>query len=475
MAEKGFLEQLNEKDGKPESFQPEHFEKVKKSNLKYYVIVLTLIVGIVGAFYVFNQPVVMIDLVGLSENDAALWATNNHVQLIYTDVYNDDVDLGDIVSQSIPEATKLNKSDAVELTVSMGIDPNKVIPLPVFDSLWTKSTIISWIEENHISNYQFVSIEDEVASDSTLLNFSTESESTDSIKRSELIVFNIATQPQKVMITMIDLLNMSQTQAVGWASTNDLETVVKTAYSSNVDKGKVISQDILAGTSIESGSTVTLVISKGPAIQIADFQTMSMAEAKQWAVQNNIQLNTDSKYHMTIPSNQLISQSLASGSWVATGSKIQLVYSLGNKLSITDYVDLPVSQLESFVSSQNELGAKLKLSITYQYSNVTSINRIVYIAYRDSKIAIDSQIEVIVSLGRLVKMPDLSLLVSTDAESLALEVIRACENSGLTCKVSYVITEDSNKANTVIYQSVEPNEYISNSVLVEVKIARLAD
>ena len=117
MAEKGFLEQLNEKDGKPESFQPEHFEKVKKSNLKYYVIVLTLIVGIVGAFYVFNQPVVMIDLVGLSENDAALWATNNHVQLIYTDVYNEDVDLGDIVSQSIPEATKLNKSDAVELTV----------------------------------------------------------------------------------------------------------------------------------------------------------------------------------------------------------------------------------------------------------------------------------------------------------------------------------------------------------------------
>jgi eukaryotic-like serine/threonine-protein kinase len=475
MSEKGFLEQLDKKESKPESFQPEHFERVKKSNFKYYFLGLLLIVVVFGAFYIYNQPVIMINMTGMNENDATLWANKNDVQLIYTDVYSEDEALGKVVSQSIPESTKLNKSDVVKLTVSMGIDPDKVIPLPVFDSLWTKTAIISWIEENHVSNYQFVSIEDEAANDSTLLDFFTESDSTDSIKRSDLIVFNIAAQPEKVMITVIDLLNMSQTQAVSWASANELETVVKTAYSSTVDKGKVISQDALVGSSIEGGSTVTLIISKGPAIKIIDFQTTSMAEAKQWAVQNNIQLNTDSKYHMTIPSNKLISQSLAIGSWVATGTKIQLVYSLGNKLSIADYVDQPISQLESFVSSQNEQGAKLKLSITYQYSNVTSVNRVVYIEHRDTNISIDSKIEVIVSLGRLIKMPDLRIIESVNAESLALEVIQTCENSGLTCKISYVTTEDSEKANTVVYQSVEPNEYISNSILVEVKIAKLAD
>jgi hypothetical protein len=148
---------------------------------------------------------------------------------------------------------------------------------------------------------------------------------------------------------------------------------------------------------------------------------------------------------------------------------------LGNKLSIADFVNQPISQLESFVTNQNELGAKLKLAITYQYSNVTSINRIVYIEHRDTKISMDSEIEVIVSLGRLVKMPDLSLLASTDADTLALDVIEACEISGLTCKISFITTADPDLANTVVYQSVEPNVYISNSVLVEVHIAKLAD
>jgi serine/threonine-protein kinase len=475
MSEKGFLEQLDKKESKPESFQPEHFERVKKSNLKYYFLGLLLIVVVFGAFYIYNQPVIMISMIGMNENDATLWANKNDVQLIYTDVYSDSEESGKVISQSIPAQTYLNKTDIVELTVSLGVDPDKVISLPQFDSQWSKSAIIAWIEENHISNYQFVSIVDEEAPESTLLNFSMESDSPDTIKRSDLIVFNIATQPEAVVITMSDLLNLSQAQAENWALTNGIETIIKTAYSSSVDKGKVISQEIMAGSIIESGSTVVLVISKGPAVKIVDFQTLSMAEAKQWATQNNIQLVTDTKYHLTISANKLISQSLTAGTWVASGSKVQLLYSLGNKLSITDYVNQPISQLESFVSSQNELGAKLKLSITYQYSNVTSINRVVYIEHRDTKISIDTEVEVIVSLGRLVQMPDLSLLVSNDADSLALKVIEACETSGLTCKVSYVTTEDSEKANTVVYQSVEPDEYISNSVLVEVHIAKLAD
>lgn len=475
MSEKGFLEQLNEKGNKPESFEPEHFEKVKKSKLKYYIVGLLLIVSVVGALYIFNQPVVMIDMIGLSENDAMLWANKNDIQLVFVDVYSETEEAGAVISQSIPSQTHVSKTDIVELTVSMGMDPNKVISLPQFDNLWTKSAIIAWIEDNHISNYQFISIVDDTATDNSLLDFSTENGSLDTMKRSEPILFNIATHPEAVVVTMSDLLNLSQAQAENWAVTNGIETVIKTAFSSSVDKGKVISQDILAGSAIESGSTVVLVISKGSAIKIPDFQTLSSAEAKQWATQNNIQITTDTKYHMTIPANKLISQSLTVGTWVASGSKVQLVYSLGNKLSIADFVNQPISQLESFVTSQNELGAKLKLAITYQYSNVTSINRIVYIEHRDTKIGMDSEIEVIVSLGRLVKMPDLSLLASTDADTLALDVIETCEISGLTCKISFITTADPDLANTVVYQSVEPNVYISNSVLVEVHIAKLED
>jgi eukaryotic-like serine/threonine-protein kinase len=475
MSEKGFLEQLNDKGGKPESFQPEHFEKVKKSNHKNYFIGILLISGIFGVFYLLNRPVVMIDMVGMNKNDAMLWADNNEIQFIYTDFYNDTTETGKVISQSVPNQTKLNKASVVELTISKGIDPDKIISLPLFDNSWNKASIIAWIEENHISNYQFISVVAEGVNDSTLLDFFVESKDTNTLKRSDRIVFNIATQPVKTMITMSDLSNLSQAQVENWALTNGIETIIKTAYSNSVDKGKVISQDIMTGANIESGSTVLLVISRGPAIKIVDFQTFSPFEAKQWASQNNIQLTSETKYHMTIPTNKLISQSISLGTWVASGSKINVVYSLGNKLSITDFVNQPLSQLESFVINQNSLGAELSLHITYQYSNVTSVNRVVYIEYRDTKINIDSEIEVIVSLGGLVKMPDLSLLESTDAEYLALEVIKLCETSGLTCKVSYVTTEEPELANEVIYQSIEPNVYISDSILVEVHITKLID
>jgi beta-lactam-binding protein with PASTA domain len=475
MSEKRFLDQLNEKENKPESFEPEHFERVKKSRLKYFFYGLLLISSIIGALYMFNRPTVMVDMIGLNENDALLWANKNDVQLVFMKDYSETAATGTVISQSIMPQTALHKSDIVELTVSLGIDPDKLITLPSFDSQWSKSDIVGWIEDNHITNYQFVSAEDETAVEDSLIGFSTENGSLDSIKRSDQIVFTIASQPEIIMITMDNLVSMSQTQAENWALTNGIKSVIKTAYSNSVDKGKVISQDISAGSAIESGSTVVLVISNGPAIKIADFQTLSVSEAKQWATQNNIQLSIETKYHMSIPSGKLISQSVIAGTWVSTGTKIQMVYSLGNKLSIADFVNQPISELESFVASQNELGAKLKLSVIYQYSNVTSINRIVYIGHRDTKIGIDTEIDVIVSLGRLVKMPDLSLLKSTDAEILALEVIETCEVNGLTCKILYVTTEEAESANTVVYQSVEPNVYISNSVLVEVHIAKLAD
>lgn len=475
MSEKGFLDQLNEKENKPESFEPEHFEKVNKSKLKYYIFGIMLLLSIVGGIYILNRPTVMVDMIGLNENDALLWANKNDVQLVFMEDFSETAAAGTVISQSILPQTALHKSDIVELTVSLGIDPDKMITLPPFDNQWSKSDIVGWIEENHISNYQFVSVADEIAVEDSLINFSTENGSLNSIKRSEQIVFTIASQPQITMITMDNLVSMSQTQAENWALTNGIQTVVKTAYSNSVDKGKVISQDISAGSAIESGSTVVLIISNGPAIKIADFQTLSASEAKQWATQNNIQLSIETKYHMSIPSGKLISQSVSAGTYVSSGTRIQMVYSLGNKLSIADFVNQPISELESFVSSQNELGAKLKLSIIYQYSNVTSINRIVYIEHRDTKIGIDSELEVIVSLGRLVKMPDLSLLSSEDAETLALDVIERCESVGLTCKIIYVTTDDLQSADTVIYQSIEPNAYISNSVLVEVHIAKLAD
>ncbi|MFV0465109.1 MAG: Stk1 family PASTA domain-containing Ser/Thr kinase [Lachnospiraceae bacterium] len=110
---------------------------------------------------------------------------------------------------------------------------------------------------------------------------------------------------------------------------------VTSEYSSSVDSGDVISQTPTAGSTLNKGDSVSLVVSQGEesisvpyVINMSEAEAISTLEAAGLVVSNN-----STEYNDSVPDGEVISQSISSGSLVERGTKIKLVISLGAKIN----------------------------------------------------------------------------------------------------------------------------------------------
>ena len=71
-------------------------------------------------------------------------------------------------------------------------------------------------------------------------------------------------KPKKDMVKLKDLKNMSLDEAQKYAKDNGLTLQINQEYSDDVDKDAIISMNPKAGSKVEKGSTISIVVSKGP-------------------------------------------------------------------------------------------------------------------------------------------------------------------------------------------------------------------
>ncbi len=102
-------------------------------------------------------------------------------------------------------------------------------------------------------------------------------------------------------------------------------------YSSIVASGRVISQTPEAGEDVNEGDTVTIVISQGvESVQVPDIEGKSKSAAKSALESVGLKLGTVTKeYSDTVSKGKVISQGIASGKYVDSGTKVSVVISLG--------------------------------------------------------------------------------------------------------------------------------------------------
>ncbi len=130
-------------------------------------------------------------------------------------------------------------------------------------------------------------------------------------------------------------------------------------YSSTVHSGNVISSHPTTGASTPPGSTVDLVVSKGPApvaVPQVVGQTQTAATAALAAV--GFKTSATAAYSTTVISGKVVSQSPASGTAVP-GSTVSLVVSKGPPpVTVPDVVDMHQAQAEAALRA-----AGLKVSV----------------------------------------------------------------------------------------------------------------
>ena len=136
--------------------------------------------------------------------------------------------------------------------------------------------------------------------------------------------------PGPTMVTVPNVVN--QTQAAATTAIQAAQLLVGTISqrsSTTVAAGSVISQSPAAGSSLASGSAVSLVVSTGP-VAVPDVVNRTQAAATTALTGAGLALGAVSQQSSaTVPSGSVISQNPAAGTGVAAGSAVALVVSTG--------------------------------------------------------------------------------------------------------------------------------------------------
>lgn len=136
-----------------------------------------------------------------------------------------------------------------------------------------------------------------------------------------------------VMVTVPDLTGKTQEEAEQALADAKLVAVTgKPVYSTDVDPGKVCSQSVKAGTSVQEGSQVVFSISLGrETVSVPDVTGKPIDEARDTLTKAGLGTDTSSSYSDTVDKDKVISQSVAKDVRVVKGTVVTLEVSLGAK------------------------------------------------------------------------------------------------------------------------------------------------
>ena len=470
--DKQFLNEINQEKKKVESFAEEKFEKIRPDRTKYFWILGIVLVVLVGAYLLFNQKVTVVDMTGWTTADASTWASTNNVQLVSSSIYSDSVAADAIISQSVSPKTKIDKKSTIQITVSLGADPNTHIVIPAFDATWTRTRIQNWLTANGITNFTITTQEDSTRDANLFVSFGIPDTTSAAFMRKDTISFIVTVKPTTTSITVADMKGYSQTQVDSWAATNDITINYTTGFSSTVAATRVIAQSVASGDTITAGSSMTITLSKGVAVTMINFADYTEGNAQAWAKDNQIDLTTSQQYSSTVAAGKAVSQSVSRSTLVEQQSKVKVVYSLGSKLLMNNFAGRLLVDLQDYAAQQNALGANLKLNISYQLSDKVALNHIIAQSKFDTDISANSTLDVIVSTGKLVKIPDFGLLAGSDSNTTYLNVIKACEDQGIVCRVTQQTTSDPTLKGKVLSQSAAPDTMVGSDTIIDVIIGK---
>ena len=140
-------------------------------------------------------------------------------------------------------------------------------------------------------------------------------------------------------------------------------------YSSEVEDGDVISSDPKAGTEVEEGTEVTIVISLGAEqAAVPDLRNKTASAAESALADAGLSGSASEEYSDSVPEGQVISQSIDPGQKVDKGTTVSYVVSRGPE---TKYVNVPGlgGYTEADARSRLENAGLTVGNVSYAYSN----------------------------------------------------------------------------------------------------------
>ena len=387
------------------------------------IVAVILIIALTGGITVE-------DFTGWTESNAQLWAGQKGVVLQKEEVYNDKYEAGKVISQSVAAGEKINKGDLIKLTVSLGHDLTVKLSLPDLMNM-TQQEVEKWAADNYMAKVRITAEYSETVPLGKVIRYEINDNSVvDEVTRNTpiyVIVSKGSENTAAIAITVPNFKEKTLAESYIWANENGVVLTVEEQFDDYVPKGAVISQSVKADEKVKKGDPIKLIVSKGKLIEVPDFSGYSKEKASAVATGLGITAVVTEKYSGSA-AGKFISQSVAAGADYEEGMVVELKYSLGNKVSLASYVSQTQDAIESWAKGLNDQGASITIKVTKTKSNAAK-GTIIYQDKANMMISVKTTINITVSTGKVVYMPDFVANAGSgyDEAFTREEVIAVCE------------------------------------------------
>jgi beta-lactam-binding protein with PASTA domain len=261
----------------------------------------------------------------------------------------------------------------------------------------------------------------------------------------------ISSGPAPVLVPNI----VGQTQAAAGSAISSVGLIVGTVtqQSSSAAAGNVISESPSAGTSVPAGSSISLVISSGPApTSVPNVIGQTQAAASSAISSAGLVVGTVSQQNSSAAAGTIISESPTAGSSVASGSAVNLVVSSG-LAAVT--VPSVVGQTQAAARSAILSAGLIVGTVTQQSSSsVANGNVISQSPTAGSSVGPGSSVNLVVSSGptavsvpNVVGLTQAAATSAINASGLALGTVT--QQSSATITAGTVISESPTAGSNV--------------------------
>ena len=214
-----------------------------------------------------QEEIMMPDVVGNSKDKAMEKLEAQTLQLgEVTEEYSDVVAKGYVISQSVKAEEKIALHTKVDLVISKGNINEEtaelLVPNLVGATQEEAAKILADLREEEGFTYPLGEVKHEYSQTVPKGQIISQSpEASTKARTDEPISIVVSDGPE--MVNMITVVYSSKEVAVSALEALGLTVKTTEDYSSSVEKGRVISQSVEAGTQVAKGSMVMLLISKG--------------------------------------------------------------------------------------------------------------------------------------------------------------------------------------------------------------------
>ena len=344
--------------------------KFYQSKVNLLLISLVLSLSVLFGFSMqrnlsIETPIRIIDFSSMESDALLAWGQENDIQIKTTEEYSEDVAAGMVISQSSIVGERLYAGSTINVILSKGPDPEVVVNLIDFTGK-DIGEIQLFIEENKLMAAEILFEKSDAIQSAYYIKKNVDAES---IQRKTPIKFYISTgsKDELTTVSVPDFTEYTRQQISTWSSTNNIKANFVDEFHDTVAAGKVISQSQAANTQVYDGSSITFKMSLGVGVVLENFVGKTKGAIDKFISDNGLKVNYSFSYNATQNKDVGVSMNPNASVRVPNGSTVDVTLSLG-KISVSDFTGKTLSQLNTWVSEQNKLGANLKVTSTQDYS-----------------------------------------------------------------------------------------------------------